>query len=112
MFLKSCLSYAGQVQVLDTGAAQSFIGGQGYRFGKPLMSADDPTATDATINGFKYKDGYLRVIEGTSSFRSCGIAVTASGQMCCTANDVDPEDVSYMDGVAVNGLGQVYISVI
>lgn len=111
MFIKSALNYAGQVQALSSGDAQSFIAGQGYLFGKPLMSTDDPTATDTLINGFSYKDGYLRIIEGTSDYRSCGIAVTASGQMCVVAGAVDPTDAFYMDGVAVNGLGQVYIDI-
>ena len=110
MFLKSSLNYAGQVQRLGTGNAAAFIGGQGYLYGNPLMSFDDPTVTDSLINGFSYNAGYLRIIEGTSDYRSCGIAVTASGQMCVVVSDVDPEDAFYMDGVAVNGLGQVYVS--
>lgn len=110
MFLKSALNYAGQVQALTTGSAAAFIAGQGYLYGQPLVSADDPTATDTMINGFSYKDGYLRIIEGTSNYRQNGIAVTASGQMCVVIGDVDTDDAFYIDGVAVNGLGQVYIA--
>jgi hypothetical protein len=114
MFIFSSLDDDGVVQA-TTGAAASYIAGQGYAGVNPIVSTSAVAATDSYLGGFKYSaDGELRVSDTTAGLPliytyNKGIATTEDGQMCIYTDPFSASDAVYLNGVAVTNDGRVYM---
>lgn len=115
MFIQSALNDVGQVQAVDTGTVSSFIAGQGYVLGSPLVTDEAVSTKDTLSGGFRYRyDGALRIHDATlgvpaKSFISQGLRVTGVGQLCVILDD--PSDAFSLAGVAVAADGRVFMNV-
>lgn len=115
MFIFAALDDDGVVQA-TTGAATSFIAGQGYVDTSVLVS-DSHDISDRYICGLRYSnDGELRIYDATGGLPAGikynhGVATTEDGQACIQTDPFDSEDVAYLNGVALTADGRIYMSI-
>jgi hypothetical protein len=116
LFLQSCLTSLGRVNVSVDGTPATYNAGIAYDAdGLPCVTEDAVEATDAYSGGFaRSATGLLRIYDATAGlpdpvYSNAGIATTEDGAVCITTDAVDVDDVYYLSGMAVTADGRVYM---